>query len=99
MKQFLGKYRGKVEQNIDPLQIGRMQVSVPAVLGDGQLSWAMPCVPYAGSSVGFLTVPPVGASVWVEFEGRDTDFPLVSGCLWAAGPVPATSAVAPVKVS
>jgi hypothetical protein len=98
MKQFLGKYRGKVEQNIDPLQIGRMQVSVPAVLGDGQLSWAMPCVPYAGSSVGFFTVPPVGASVWVEFEGGDPDFPVVSGCFWAEGEVPATPAVAEMKV-
>jgi hypothetical protein len=98
MKQFLGKYRGKVEQNIDPLQIGRMQVSVPAVLGDGQLSWAMPCVPYAGSSVGLFTVPPVGASVWVEFEGGDPDFPVVSGCFWAEGEVPATPAVAEMKV-
>ena len=42
---FYGKYRGKVENNVDPLQQGRVQVSVPAVLGDGRLSWAMPCVP------------------------------------------------------
>lgn len=98
MKQFFGKYRGKVVQNIDPLQIGRVQVSVPAVLGDGQLSWAMPSVPYAGSSVGFFTVPPVGASVWVEFEGGDPDFPVVSGCFWAEGDTPAMPAIAEMKV-
>lgn len=98
MSQFLGKYRGKVEQNVDPLQIGRVQVSVPAVLGDGQLSWAMPCVPYAGSSVGLFAIPPVGASVWVEFEGGDPDFPIVSGCFWAEGEPPATPAIAQMKV-
>ena len=34
MTQFFGKYRGKVENNVDPLQQGRVQVSVPAVLGE-----------------------------------------------------------------
>ncbi|HEX6229566.1 MAG TPA: phage baseplate assembly protein V, partial [Solirubrobacterales bacterium] len=73
MSSYFGKYRGTVEQNLDPLQQGRLQVKVPAVLGDGTLSWAMPCVPYAGSQVGFYAVPPIGANVWVEFEGGDPD--------------------------
>jgi hypothetical protein len=98
MKQFFGKYRGKVENNLDPLQQGRVQVSVPAVLGEGRLSWAMPCVPYAGSGVGFFAVPPVGANVWVEFEGGDTDYPILSGCFWGVGEVPAKPAVAQTKV-
>ena len=42
----------------------------------------MPCVPYAGSGVGFFAVPPVGANVWVEFEGGDPDYPIWSGCFW-----------------
>ena len=84
-----GKYRGQVANNIDPMMMGRIQVSVPAVLGDGRLSWAMPCVPYAGSQVGFFTIPPVGANVWVEFEGGDTDHPIWSGCFWGAGELPA----------
>ena len=33
MSEFFGKYRGKVENNVDPLQLGRVQVSCPAVLG------------------------------------------------------------------
>lgn len=66
--KFFGKYRGKVENNIDPMQLGRVQVKVPAVLGDGTMSWAMPCVPYAGSGVGFFAIPPNGANIWVEFE-------------------------------
>lgn len=98
MKQFFGKYRGKVENNLDPQQMGRIQVSVPAVLGQGSLSWAMPCVPYAGPGVGFFAIPPNGANVWVEFEGGDTDYPIWSGCFWGLGEVPALPAVAEMKV-
>jgi uncharacterized protein involved in type VI secretion and phage assembly len=95
---YYGKYRGKVQNNVDPLQQGRVQISCPAVLGDGQLSWAMPCAPYAGSGVGFFMVPPLDANVWVEFEGGDPDYPICGGCFWGTGEVPATPAVAEMKV-
>jgi hypothetical protein len=98
MTKYFGKYRGKVENNVDPLQLGRIQVSVPAVLAEGALSWAMPCVPYAGPSVGFFAIPPVSANVWVEFEGGDPDYPIWAGCFWGTGEVPATPAIAEVKV-
>ncbi len=99
MKEFFGKYRGKVENNVDSmLQLGRIQVSVPDVLGEGRMSWAMPCVPYAGSGVGFFAIPPVGANVWVEFEGGNPDHPIWSGCFWGRGEVPAQPAVAEMKV-
>ncbi|HEX9990093.1 MAG TPA: phage baseplate assembly protein V [Chloroflexia bacterium] len=98
MSQFFGKYRGKVAQNIDPMQLGRVQVSVPAVLGEGSMSWAMPCAPYGGSGVGFFAVPPVGANVWVEFEGGDSDYPIWSGCFWGVGEVPAQPALPQMKV-
>jgi hypothetical protein len=98
MSQFFGKYRGKVANNIDPMQLGRVQVSVPAVLGEGSLSWAMPCAPYGGPGVGFFTVPPVGANIWVEFEGGDSDYPIWSGCFWGVGEVPAHPALPQMKV-
>ena len=97
-QQYFGKYRGKVENNLDPLQIGRIQVSCPAVLGEGTMSWAMPSVPYAGSSVGYFAVPPVSANVWVEFEGGDPDYPIWSGCFWGQGECPASPAVPQMKV-
>jgi hypothetical protein len=81
-KKFFGKYRGKVSNNVDPMQLGRIQVTVPEVLGDGRMSWALPCAPFAGSGVGFFALPPTGANVWVEFEGGDPDFPIWSGCFW-----------------
>jgi uncharacterized protein involved in type VI secretion and phage assembly len=98
MSQFLGKYRGKVENNVDPRQLGRVQISVPTVLGGNRLNWAMPCVPYAGPDVGFFAIPPVGTNVWIEFEGGDPDFPIWTGCFWDSGDVPASPAVAEKKV-
>jgi uncharacterized protein involved in type VI secretion and phage assembly len=98
VSEFFGKYRGKVENNVDPLQLGRVQVSVPAVLGDGRLSWAMPCVPFAGPSVGLFLIPPTGANLWVEFEAGDPDYPIWTGCFWGSGDVPASPSVEAMKV-
>ena len=98
MTTYYGKYRGTVANNVDPMQQGRLQVSVPAVLGTGTLSWAMPCVPYAGPGVGLFTLPPNGANVWVEFEGGDPNFPIWAGCFWGVGEVPALPAIEQMKV-
>lgn len=98
MKRYYGKYRGKVENNVDPMLSGRIQVSVPNVLGRGRMSWAMPCAPYAGKGVGFFAIPPRGAHVWVEFEAGNTDHPIWSGCFWAPGEFPAQLAIAQMKV-
>lgn len=98
MNQYFGKYRGKVENNVDPETRGRLQVSAPSVLGEGRLSWAMPCVPYAGPGVGFFAIPPNGANVWVEFENGDPDKPIWSGCFWGTGESPASPPVAEKKV-
>lgn len=81
-QMLFGKYRGQVTSNTDPLNQGRVEVKVPSVFGDGITKWALPCVPYAGNNVGFFAIPPVGASVWVEFEGGARDFPIWTGCFW-----------------
>jgi hypothetical protein len=78
---FYGKFRGKVTDNRDPLRQARLSVLVPDVLGETP-SWALPCVPFAGPGSGFLALPPVGANIWVEFEGGDPDYPIWSGCFW-----------------
>lgn len=98
MTPYYGKYRGKVENNVDPQQQGRLMVSVPAVTGSGRLNWAMPSVPFAGDGVGLWAIPPVGAHVWVEYEGGDSDKPIWSGCFWEIGQAPASPAVAQVVV-
>lgn len=93
-----GKHRGTVANNVDPQQQGRIQVKVPDVLGDGQLSWAMPNVPYAGDQVGFFAVPPVGANVWVEFERGDPDLPIWAGCFWDVGELPVPGGLPTTKM-
>lgn len=93
---YYGKYRGKVWNNHDPLQLGRLQVTVPAV-PELRQGWAMPCVPYAGQGVGFYAMPPVNAGVWVEFEGGDPNYPVWSGCFWEEKQVPGTPDVTPDK--
>ncbi len=98
MTQFFGKYRGKVVNNVDPMQMGRVQVSVPAVFGEGQMSWALPCAPYGGSQVGFFAIPPTNADVWVEFEAGDPNVPIWSGCFWGQGDAPASPPLPSTKV-
>lgn len=79
---FYGKYRGLVTENVDPMQIGRIQAQVPDVLGEIPSSWALPCVPAAGVQAGFFIVPPIGSQVWIEFEQGDPDFPIWTGGFW-----------------
>jgi cytoskeletal protein CcmA (bactofilin family) len=80
-RRYFGKYRGVVLNNIDPDRMGRIMPEVPSVPGM-LLNWAMPCFPYAGPEVGFFAVPPIGAAVWIEFEGGNPTYPIWSGCYW-----------------
>jgi len=93
--RFYGKYRGLVRNTTDPLQLGRIQASVPEVLGDAQTGWALPCAPYGGTNCGLFTIPPVGAGVWIEFEAGDLSRPLWTGTWWGSGDVPSDEAGAP----
>jgi uncharacterized protein involved in type VI secretion and phage assembly len=81
-KKYYGKYRGTVINNIDPLQIGRIQVMVPDVSSVLPSSWAMPCVPVAGKQMGAYMVPQIGSGAWIEFEQGDPDYPIWTGCFW-----------------
>jgi hypothetical protein len=86
-QKFYGKYRGKVVNNMDVEVLGRIMAEVAAV-PVSMLNWAMPCVPYAGPQVGFYAIPPIGANVWIEYEGGDPNFPIWSGCFWGELEVP-----------
>jgi uncharacterized protein involved in type VI secretion and phage assembly len=89
---YFGKYRGIVTNNDDPQQIGRIMVQVPDVLGTNPSAWALPCVPAAGFGSGVFVVPPIGSSVWVEFEGGRIDLPIWTGGFWpSAAEVPAAA--------
>ena len=94
--RFLGKYRGVVLNNIDPMQQGRLQVQVPDVSGLAPASWATPCVPIAGLQNGMMALPIIGSGVWVEFEQGNSDYPIWVGCFWgSAAEVPALALASP----
>lgn len=97
-RYFYGKYRGKVTNNHDPLNIGRIRARVPAVFGTSEIGWALPCVPYAGDKLGFFFIPPVNSNVWIEFENGDPDYPIWAGCFWGPGEIPRTPALADIKI-
>lgn len=83
-QSYFGKYRGKVSDVQDPMMLGRIKANVPSVTGEADTGWAMPCAPFGGSGMGMFVLPDVGAGVWIEFEGGDPDYPIWSGCWWAA---------------
>jgi uncharacterized protein involved in type VI secretion and phage assembly len=92
--RFYGKYRGTVT-DIDGDTL-RIKAKVPAVLGQQKTGWCMPCVPYAGSNVGFAFLPEEGTGVWIEFEGGDVSYPIWTGCYWRTDEQP-EDATATVK--
>lgn len=93
--RFYGKYRGIVS-DVDPDTM-RIKAIVPTVLGETETGWCMPCVPYAGPSVGFAFLPELQSGVWIEFEGGDVSYPIWVGGYWREGEVP-SDADSDVKV-
>lgn len=82
-------YGGIVENNRDPLKLGRLKVRVPHVYGingsttgcisTSALPWAMPAgMPAGGSgnSGGFSHIPEVGDKVWVRFLDGEPEKPI-----------------------
>jgi hypothetical protein len=76
--RYFGVYRGDVVSAADPLQQGRLEVRVPAVLA-ARTEWAVASATYVDGTVGSIKLPPVGSAVWVEFEGGDPSFPVWIG--------------------
>jgi uncharacterized protein involved in type VI secretion and phage assembly len=94
MTKYFGKYRDSVVNNVDPMQQGRLQAMVPDVLGSMPSSWAMACVPFAGTQSGLWAVPDIGAGVWIEFEQGDPEYPIWAGGWWGSAADPPALALA-----
>ena len=66
---YIGKYRGLVVSNADPLQQHRLEVTVPEI--DTSPAWAVAGVDDHEP----IELPDVGAEVWVEYEYGDPAYP------------------------
>jgi hypothetical protein len=93
--EFYGKYYsvypGKVEDTNDPEQRGRIKISLPSILREGEVleNWCDPAgMPFAGAGVGQFMPPYVGEIVDVFFENGDINFPRYTGGYWAQGELP-----------
>src|SRR4051794_23641675 len=101
-KQYFGKFRATVINNIDPEQRARLMLMIPDVLGPLPSTWAEPCVPLAGPTgppMGTYFVPPIGAGVWVEFEHGDQNYPVWVGCRYGTAADIPTLAFAGLPIS
>lgn len=80
--RYYGKYRASVLNNLDPQLQGRIQVQLGDRYGLFPSTWAMPAFAFAATGAALVALPPVGSSVWVEFEAGDPDYPIWSGAFW-----------------
>ena len=88
-RALYGKYRGTVTQ-VDAATM-RIKAKVTALNGL-ESGWALPCVPYAGDSVGFAFLPEKDAAVWIEFEQGDSSYPIWTGGFWLKDQAPSEAA-------
>ena len=84
--------RGFVVANNDPKRIGRVKVRIYNIHGakdtglpDDMLPWAFPSFPYAAFDAGSYTIPEIGTSVWIIFEGGDKSKPVYIGGFFGVG--------------
>ena len=65
---YVGRYRGVVVGNDDPIQENRLEIMVPDV--DSNPAWATP-----SDDVRYVDIPDVGSEVWIEYENGDPAYP------------------------
>lgn len=77
-------YDGVVYDNLDPMVIGRIRVTIPGLI-EPYSAWALPVgFPGAGPGRGLWQPPPVGANVSVMFKEGDPDHPRYFCGPWGA---------------
>jgi phage protein D len=73
---------GIVTDNVDPEDLGRVKLKLPAFDASYESFWARVSLPGAGPDSGLVFLPEVGDEVLVGFESGDIRRPYVIGGLW-----------------
>lgn len=97
MATLHGVYTGSVVDNLDPQQLARVLVRVPAVAETRSGVWARLATLMAGPDRGTLFIPEVGDEVLIAFEGGDVRKPCLLGAMWNAKAQPPASGAAEVN--
>lgn len=82
-----GIYRARVEDNKDPMGLGRVQIRVPSLHGlakdnivsKASLPWAHVIAQSAGYGYGSFMIPEIGEYVFIQFEDNSQYKPIVLG--------------------
>jgi len=82
MQRIYGVVIGLVTNNQDPQNLGRVKLSFPWLIDNGESNWARVATPMAGKDRGFYFLPEVDDEVLVAFEQGDPNYPYVIGTLW-----------------
>ena len=83
-KKFYGVVTGKVRSVNDPLNLGRVQLTLPFLDDSDSSPWARVAAPMAGMFHGHYFIPQEKDEVLVAFEHGDVKVPYVIGALWTA---------------
>ncbi|MGE3617125.1 MAG: phage baseplate assembly protein V, partial [Gemmatimonadales bacterium] len=90
-RKFYGVVTGKVRSVSDPMNLGRVQLTLPFLDDSDSSPWARIAAPMAGNFHGHYFIPRVDDEVLVAFEHGDVKAPYVLGALWTAKAQPPLS--------
>jgi hypothetical protein len=81
-KKFIGLFQGTVEDNKDPLMMGRLKIRVPSVYGDqtkistNDLPWAVGMFNNVFEDEAIIGIPRINSLVFLEFIEGDSSSPI-----------------------
>lgn len=74
--RYYSVYRALVANNEDPSGLHKLQLLIPGIANNKMDKWVPPVNVFYGINWGMQCIPPIGSTVWVQFEKGDPNHPL-----------------------